>query len=127
MWQRILQAWRNNFGLDQRNFRFWLVNLGLFLLIGLFVITSQGERGTYLLVAVLMAVNSLILFSLHGEITRLTLAALVVMTILNAVTFGYYYFSSISVNNLIVSEKRTLSSPPAAIIERIPLTFSILV
>lgn len=97
MWQRILQAWRGNFGLGQRSFRFWLFNLGLFLLIGLFVISSKGEWGTYLMVAVLMAVNSTILFSLRGGITRLTTAILAVMTILNAVTFGYYYFSSISI------------------------------
>ncbi|MEX1051824.1 MAG: hypothetical protein WEC83_00330 [Patescibacteria group bacterium] len=97
MWQRILQAWRGNFGLDRRSFHLWLFNLGLFLLIGLFVVSSKGEWGTYLLVAALMIINSVILFSLRIVTTRLTLGILALMIILNAVLFGYYYFSSISI------------------------------
>ncbi len=97
MWQRFLKVWRNNLGLGQSSFRLWLFNLGLFLLVGLFVLSSKGDWQTYLMVAVLMAVNSAILFSLRGAIGRLTMAVLAVMAILNAVTFGYYYFSSLSV------------------------------
>ena len=97
MWQRIIQGWQEGFGLEKNFFRWWLFNLAFFIFIGVFILLEESEVSTYYSSAVLVVVNSLILFLLTKDLPKIKLAMSVFLFVFNAVLFGYYYFSSITI------------------------------
>ena len=97
MWQKIIQGWRRGFGLETNFFRLWLANVVIFIFIGLFANNHQAELATFWFATVLIVVNSLILFLLIKEFPKIKLAMSVFLIVFNAVLFGYYYFSSVTI------------------------------
>jgi NhaP-type Na+/H+ and K+/H+ antiporter len=74
----------------------WLAAVVIFIAIGLFVRSSDSNFTTYILAAILLAVNCLIM-GLLKDIGRIRLAILVFLYVLNLILFGYYYFNSITI------------------------------
>lgn len=97
MWRKIIQGWQNGFGLETKYFRLWLANIAVFVFIGIFANNHKAELTTYGFAAVLMIANSLILFLLIKEFPKIKLAMSVFLIVFNAVLFGYYYFSSVTI------------------------------
>lgn len=97
MLQKITHRWQGGFGLETKYFRLWLVNIAAFVFIGVFASINKIELSTYFFSAVLMAANSLILFLLIKDFPKIKMAMTVFLIVFNAVLFGYYYFSSITI------------------------------
>ena len=97
MWQKIIQGWKRGFGLETKIFRLWLANVAAFIFIGVFANSHKAELATYGFAAVLMTVNSLILFLLIKDFPKIKLAMSVFLIVFNVVLFGYYYFSSVTI------------------------------
>lgn len=82
------------FGLNKNQAITWLVALAIFLAIGLFVRSNAGDFSTYLLAALLFAINCFLLALLKG-VDRIRIAILTFLYVLNLILFGYYYFNSL--------------------------------
>lgn len=97
MWRKIIQGWQSGFGLETKYFRLWLANIAAFVFIGVFASNHEIELSTYFFSAILIAVNSLILFLLLNDFPKIKIAMTAFLIVSNVVLFGYYYFSSITI------------------------------
>lgn len=97
MWHKIISGWKSGFGLETKYFRLWLANIAVFIFIGVFASSHKIELSTYYFAAILMLINSLILFLLLREFPKIKMAMSVFFVVFNAVLFGYYYFSSVRI------------------------------
>jgi len=74
---------------------FWLVAVLGVILIGFFAKSLSAELYTYLFLVILFVINNVLLI-IFKNVDRVRLALLVFLLVLNLISLGYYYFSSIT-------------------------------
>lgn len=65
------------------------------ILIGFFAKSLSAELYTYLFLVILFVINNVLLI-IFKNVDRVRLALLVFLLVLNLISLGYYYFSSIT-------------------------------